>query len=99
MTDTPQPTGRCFCGCGREVGYGRYFAQGHDKLAEAALIAARYSGSVAQLLHAHKFGPDNSVREAAVRDGGWENCPYCKYTGAPNSIRNHIGKDHTEKES
>lgn len=32
------------------------WAAGHDKIAEAALMALKYHGSVAQLLHAHGFG-------------------------------------------
>ena len=98
MTDeTPHrllPTGTCWCGCGIETAIGSFFARGHDKIAEAALLAARYESSVAQFLHHHGFGPQESVLEAAVRDGGWEECRYCDYAGAPLSIRNHIRKAH-----
>ncbi|AUG80511.1 hypothetical protein CFP65_5829 [Kitasatospora sp. MMS16-BH015] len=36
----PAPTGACWCGCGAALGAGSFFAQGHDKVAEAALLAA-----------------------------------------------------------
>ncbi|MER5843662.1 hypothetical protein ABT099_25905 [Streptomyces prasinus] len=91
------PTGTCWCGCGRDVTLGKFFAQGHDKVAEAALMAARYGASVPRLLAEHGFGPTNSVLEAAVRDGGWEECEYCEYAGAPLSIRNHTRKTHEKK--
>ena len=40
------PTGDCWCGCGAETTAGNFFAPGHDKFAEAAVINLRY-GSVA----------------------------------------------------
>jgi hypothetical protein len=96
MSDTPSPTGACFCGCGKSVGYGRLFAQGHDKMAEAAFIAVHHGGSVAQLLKEHGYGPDKSITQAAVEAGAWERCIYggCDYVGAPASIRNHINRNH-----
>ena len=60
------PTGTCWCGCGTEVGLGSFFSQGHDKIAEAALLAARYDNSVARLIAHHGFGPDKPVRKAAL---------------------------------
>jgi hypothetical protein len=102
MTDNPErliPTGKCFCGCGATVGLGSFFARGHDKTAEAALLAVRYESSVARLLEHHGFGPDNSVLDAAVEEGGWEVCETCEYAGAPASVRNHVRKYHTTKES
>lgn len=57
------------------VGLDSFFSQGHDKIAEAALLAARYDNSVAPLIAHHGFGPDNGVREAAVENGNWERCP------------------------
>ncbi|MEC4016125.1 hypothetical protein [Streptomyces sp. H27-D2] len=92
MTDRLIPTGTCWCGCGKEVGIGRFFAQGHDKVAEAALMAVRYGASVPRLLHDHDFGPANSVTAAAVESGAWEKCSDCDYVGAPASIRNHQKK-------
>ena len=85
------PTGTCWCGCGRQVGLGSFFAQGHDKIAEAALMAVSYGGQVAQLLHGHGFGAGHSVTAAAVDAGAWERCPHvdCDYVGAPASIRVH----------
>ncbi|MFE9432287.1 hypothetical protein ACFYNA_15015 [Streptomyces sp. NPDC006640] len=98
--ETPQrllPTGTCWCGCGGTTSLGAFFCRGHDKVAEAALLAARYESSVARLLSHHGFGPDRSVLDAAVDEGGWEICPNCEYAGAPLSIRNHIRKTHEKK--
>lgn len=95
--DTPQrllPTGFCWCGCGDTTSIGSFFARGHDKTAEAALLAVRYESSVARLLDHHGFGPGKSVLEAAVDEGGWEECQLCHYAGAPLSIRNHMRKIH-----
>jgi len=84
------PTGTCWCGCGAETSLGAFFAQGHDKIAEAALLAVDYDGSVAQHLHAAGYGPGHSVSREAVRLGAWEECPKgCGYVGAPASIRIH----------
>lgn len=100
MSERLIPNGFCWCGCGREIGLGRFFAQGHDKVAEAALMAVRYEASVPRLLAEHGFGPDKSVTEAAVAEGGWEVCPRgCGYVGAPASVTNHIRKHHTNKET
>ncbi|MFD9603340.1 hypothetical protein [Streptomyces sp. NPDC059970] len=102
--ETPQrliPTGFCWCGCGTETGIGSFFARGHDKIAEAAFIAARHGGSVARLLADNEFGPgaEKSVREAALERGGWIECSIdgCKYAGAEASVRNHEAKPHKEK--
>jgi hypothetical protein len=84
------PTGTCWCGCGTEVGIGSFFARGHDKIAEAALLAVEYGSSVAQLLHKHGYGAGHSVRDAAVEADAWKKCPLCTYTGAPASIRSHL---------
>lgn len=95
-TERPRliPTGSCWCGCGLQVGRGAFFAPGHDKVAEAALLAAKYGGEVAQLLDEHGYGPGHSVTEAAVRHGAWEHCPHggCPYAGTPASVRNHRSK-------
>ncbi|HEX5568573.1 MAG TPA: hypothetical protein VFY14_16890 [Streptomyces sp.] len=92
------PNGFCWCGCGREVALGKFFAQGHDKTAEAALIAVRYDGSVPRILTEHGFGPDKSVTAAAVETGAWETCPHgCGYVGAPASIRNHTNRHHRKE--
>lgn len=100
MSDRLIPNGFCWCGCGREIGLGKFFAQGHDKISEAALMAVRYEASVARLLAEHGFGPDKSVTEAAVEAGAWERCPRgCGYVGAPASVTNHIRKHHPNKES
>lgn len=88
------PTGDCWCGCGEEVAVGAFFARGHDKVAEAALLAARYEGSVAQLLRRHGYDAVHSVTADAVNSGMWERCPYvgCNYAGAHASVRNHRTK-------
>ncbi|MFI8182454.1 hypothetical protein ACIF70_18330 [Actinacidiphila glaucinigra] len=94
------PTGTCWCGCGIETGIGSFFARGHDKTAEAALIAVKFGSSVPQLLQAHGFGPQYSVTDAAVRSGDWQRCCHagCKYVGAPASVRNHEKKPHETDE-
>jgi len=100
VSDEAQPTGRCYCGCGKQIGYGRYFAAGHDKTAEAAFLAIHHGGTVAQMLHAHGYGPDDtkSVTKAAVEKGLWEECPFgCGYRGARESINNHITRRHKEE--
>ncbi|NED31145.1 hypothetical protein [Streptomyces sp. SID8499] len=101
MTDTAQPTGYCYCGCGKEIGYNRYFAAGHDKTAEAAFLALHHGGTVAQMLHAHGYRPTidrndrKSVTKAAVDAELWLECPRgCGYRGAPESINNHVNRHH-----
>ena len=100
MSDIPLPrlipTGECWCGCGAEVSLGSFFARGHDKTAEAALIAAEYEGSVARLLERHGFGPDSSVEDAAIGSGRWARCLQCRYAGAPESVRRHTCKTNKE---
>ena len=93
------PTGTCWCGCGKDTSLGAFFAQGHDKIAEAAYVAAEFGGSVAQLLHATGYGPGRPVIEEAVENGKWERCGFiredgqrCWYCGAPASIRLHRNK-------
>lgn len=51
------PTGECWCGCGAETAIGSFFAAGHDKVAESAVILTHYGG-VPEFLIAHGFGPD-----------------------------------------
>jgi hypothetical protein len=81
----------CWCGCKTEIGDSSFFARGHDKLAEAALLAAKYDGTVARLLAEHGYGPDNSVIHAAVAnpESGWERCPVCQHPGNEQTMRNH----------
>jgi hypothetical protein len=88
------PTGTCWCGCGKQTGIGSFFARGHDKIAEAALTAAEFGGSVPQLLHRHGYGPGRSVIEEAVAAGAWEKCSSCWYCGTSESVRNHRRKYH-----
>lgn len=84
------PTGTCYCGCGEQTPIGAFFRPGHDKRAEAALLAVRYGTQVARLLAVHGYGPDRSVVDAAVQAGAWMACPTCgAYKGAPASIAAH----------
>ena len=89
------PTGTCWCGCGQSAGIGSFFARGHDKVAEAALLAAHYGGSVPQLLHKHGYGPGRSVTDDAIEAGLWVRCPAhgCNYAGMPASITLHRKKN------
>lgn len=97
MTTRLLPNGFCHCGCGTEIGIGRFFAQGHDKTAEAAFLAVHHQGTVAQMLADHGYGPEKSITQAAVDAGVWENCPRgCGYVGAPASITNHVNRHHKE---
>jgi hypothetical protein len=50
------PTGECWCGCGEATSIGAFFAVGHDKRAEAAIVKVEY-GSVPALLIKHGYGP------------------------------------------
>ncbi|MFJ3929041.1 MULTISPECIES: hypothetical protein [unclassified Streptomyces] len=87
------PTGTCWCGCGAEIGRDAFFAQGHDRLAEAALMAVRYDDSIARLLAEHDFGPQGrtTIRQAALDSGYWEQCPDagCPYVGTPEDVGEH----------
>ena len=97
-TKQVQPRGICYCGCGKSVGHGKFFAPGHDKTAEAAFLAIHHNGSVAQMLHAHGYGPgdDVSVSKAAVDKGVWVNCPRggCRYRGTQESVNIHVDRHH-----
>jgi hypothetical protein len=55
MTKT-YATGICWCGCGQKLDPGKFFARGHDKTAESAVIEVKY-GSVVQFLDDHGYGP------------------------------------------
>jgi hypothetical protein len=63
----PLPTGECWCGCGDEAKRGAFFAPGHDKRAEAAVVKVVY-GSVPQLLLAHGFGPEGKNASDALAE-------------------------------
>ncbi|MFG2950833.1 hypothetical protein [Streptomyces adustus] len=91
----PAPTGRCWCGCGTTTGPGAYFRQGHDKIAEAAVLATRYGNNVVRLLAHHGFSSEISAVNEAEARGIWVVCPECEYRGAPASVINHQKKaDH-----
>lgn len=63
-SETPSPTGECWCGCGEETSAEAYFVPGHDRRAEAAIVKVEY-GNVPSLLAAHGYGPGgkNASRE------------------------------------
>jgi hypothetical protein len=71
----PLPMGVCWCGCGEEVPVRSFFYRGHDRKAEAMLIAMHYDGSVAGMLAAHGYGPGKESLHDAFRDftEGWTN--------------------------
>lgn len=99
MSERLIPNGFCWCGCGRHVGLGKFFAAGHDKTAEAAFLAIHHDASVAQMLRAHGYGPESekSVTKAAVDKGLWQECPRgCGYRGARESINNHVNRHHRD---
>lgn len=50
------PTGTCWCGCGDDVRVGSFFASGHDKVAESAVILTKFGG-VPEFLVEFGFGP------------------------------------------
>jgi hypothetical protein len=60
------PTGECWCGCGAETGIGAFFAPGHDKRAEAAIVKVEY-GDVPSLLAKHGYGPGGKNAHEALR--------------------------------
>jgi hypothetical protein len=92
--DRPLPTGECWCGCGKETSIGAFFVQGHDKLAEAALLAVEFDNSVAKMVRHHGYGPERNLLDAAVEVGGWARCSQCWYAGRPASVDNHTRSNH-----
>lgn len=88
----PGPTGSCWCGCGLTTSRGAYFRQGHDKIAEAAVLATRYGNSVVRLLAHHGFNSEISAVAEAEDRGIWKMCPECEYRGAPEGVTNHRKK-------
>lgn len=83
------PTGYCFCGCGGEAEIGRWFVQGHDITAAAALRAVEGLRLPHRLVEAG-YGPEHSVVQAAVEQAGWKRCPGCAYAGAPDGLAAHL---------
>src|ERR1700733_843922 len=92
------PTGTCWCGCGRDAAVGAFFYRGHDKKAESDLTAIYYGGSVAQLLHAHGYGPGRSLHEHAIEQGAKVACPApgCRVSGSSRGIRAHVRRNHPD---
>lgn len=94
MTDSRKPrrllpTGDCFCGCGGEAGIGRWFVQGHDITAAAALRAVEGT-SLPQRLVAAGYGPERSVVAQAVSGAGWVRCAGCAYAGPSARLAVHV---------
>lgn len=90
------PTGNSWYGCREEVALDAFFARGHDKVAEAALLTDRYNSSVAERLCVHEYDADHSVNVDAVKSSVWGRCPNSgrNYSGAPTSVRNHCTAPH-----
>lgn len=64
-SESGQQTNTCWCGCGTAIGKGSCFAPGHDRKAEAAIIALKY-GSLANMLQKLGYGPGGmNLMEAA----------------------------------
>jgi hypothetical protein len=59
------PTGQCWCGCGQQIGLGSFFAPGHDKIAESAVILSEYGG-VPEFLVEHGYGPSGKSPRTAM---------------------------------
>ena len=59
------PTGECWCGCETEIPIGSFFAAGHDKVAESAVILMEYGGVPEFLVH-HGFGPQGRNARAEL---------------------------------
>jgi hypothetical protein len=67
----PLPMGVCWCGCGNEVPSRSFFDRGHDRKAEAMLVAVHYEGSVAAMLAAYGYGPgQTSLHDTFVERKG-----------------------------
>jgi hypothetical protein len=94
VTPIPLPTGSCFCGCGTPTNLGAYWAQGHDKKAEADMNSLHHGDQVVQRLVDLGYGPDGkNLQEETLRTGTRELCghPGCAATGKPGSegLRRH----------
>ena len=59
------PTGTCWCGCSQDTPIGSFFRPGHDKVAEAAVIAVEFGG-VAEFIAAHGYGPGGKNARATM---------------------------------
>jgi hypothetical protein len=70
MANGPTPTETCWCGCGEETGHRSFFAPGHDRRAEAAVVRLEY-GSVAQLVEEHGYGPGGKNLMEALSERGY----------------------------
>jgi hypothetical protein len=67
MSNDPQPNGKCWCCCGEPAGRKSFFKQGHDRVAESAVIMLKYGG-VPEFMAAHGYGPGRiNIREEIER--------------------------------
>ncbi|WP_345620000.1 hypothetical protein [Streptomyces ziwulingensis] len=81
MTETSESRIRgCFCGCGENAEVDRWFAQGHEVTAAAALHAVQ-GLRLAHELVSLGYGPERSVVQTAVEEAGWARCPGCPHIG------------------
>ncbi|MFF8786697.1 hypothetical protein [Streptomyces sp. NPDC015125] len=95
MTETRKkrllPTGYCFCGCGEEVGIGRWFVLGHDITSAGALRTVEEGElSLPERLDKAGFGPERSVVQEAIDRAGWVSCEGCAYAGKPAGLAAHV---------
>jgi hypothetical protein len=64
-----EPTGKCFCGCGKETSKQAYFVPTHDRRAESKVIKAEY-GSIAAFVVAHGYRPKHPNGGGPRTQGG-----------------------------
>ncbi len=94
-----QPTGECFCGCGRQVEAGAFFAQGHDKKATMYLDGIFHGGSIAARVVAHGYGPggrnlrDHTEKLGLIERCGIGDCPE-SFTVGSRELRQHRATAH-----
>ncbi|MEV6426013.1 hypothetical protein [Streptomyces sp. NPDC051662] len=71
------------------MGIGRWWVQGHDITAAAALRVVE-GRSLPERLVAAGYGPERSVVAQAVSGAGWVRCGGCAYAGAPARLAAHV---------
>jgi hypothetical protein len=98
-----RPNGQCYCRCGLHAGPGRFFAQGHDRRAAAALESIGTNQTIIDRLvqAGYHFGPEGrNLRDDALNSGeGWEACPIqgCEVYGRGIGMRKHVAEAHSEQ--
>lgn len=55
--NAPQPTGKCWCGCNKDVPPDSFFIAGHDLRAAARVIKLEF-GDTASFLDTYGYSPD-----------------------------------------